>query len=44
MLQIRPATVLDAALLRMMIRELAEFERELDNVTIREEDLARDGD
>jgi GNAT superfamily N-acetyltransferase len=26
-----------------MIRELASFERELENVTIREEDLARDG-
>lgn len=43
MLHIRPATVQDAALLRTMIRELAEFERELDQVTIREEDLARDG-
>lgn len=43
MLQIRPATVQDAALLRTLIRELAEFERELDLVTIREEDLARDG-
>jgi len=43
MLQIRPATIQDAALLRTMIRELAEYERELDLVTIREEDLARDG-
>jgi GNAT superfamily N-acetyltransferase len=43
MLHIRPATVHDAALLRTMIRELAEFERELDLVTIREEDLLRDG-
>jgi len=43
MLQIRPATIHDAALLRTMIRELAEFERELELVTIREEDLARDG-
>jgi GNAT superfamily N-acetyltransferase len=43
MLQIRPATIQDAALLRTMIRELAEYERELDRVTIREEDLARDG-
>jgi diamine N-acetyltransferase len=43
MLHIRPATIHDAALLRTMIRELAEFERELDKVTIREEDLARDG-
>ena len=43
MLNIRPATIHDAALLRTMIRELAEFESELDKVTIREEDLARDG-
>jgi len=43
MLHIRPAEVGDAALLRTMIRELAEFERELQWVTIREEDLARDG-
>jgi len=43
MLGIRPANVDDAALLRTMIRELAEYERELDWVTIREEDLARDG-
>jgi GNAT superfamily N-acetyltransferase len=43
MLLIRPATVRDVALLRTMIRELAEFERELDRVTIREENLARDG-
>jgi GNAT superfamily N-acetyltransferase len=43
MLHIRPATVHDAALLRSMIRELAEFERQLDLVTIREEDLVRDG-
>jgi GNAT superfamily N-acetyltransferase len=43
MLQIRPATIHDAALLRTMIRELAEFERQLERVTIREEDLARDG-
>lgn len=43
MFRIRPATVHDAALLRTMIRELAEFERLLDYVTIREEDLARDG-
>lgn len=41
--RIRPATVRDAALLRSMIRELAEFEHELELVTIREEDLARDG-
>lgn len=43
MLHIRPATSDDAGLLRTMIRELAEFERELGKVTIREEDLARDG-
>jgi GNAT superfamily N-acetyltransferase len=43
MLRIRPATIHDATLLRTMIRELAEFERQLELVTIREEDLARDG-
>jgi GNAT superfamily N-acetyltransferase len=43
MLQIRPAVIQDVALLRTMIRELAKFERELEMVTIREEDLARDG-
>jgi GNAT superfamily N-acetyltransferase len=43
MLHIRPATVHDAALLWSMIHELAEYERELDQVTIREEDLVRDG-
>jgi GNAT superfamily N-acetyltransferase len=43
MLRIRPATIEDCALLRTMIRELAEFERLLEFVTIREEDLARDG-
>jgi GNAT superfamily N-acetyltransferase len=43
MLRIRPATVDDASLLRSMIRELAEFENELQWVTIREEDLVRDG-
>ena len=43
MLLIRPATIHDTALLRSMIRELAEFEHELEWVTIREEDLARDG-
>ena len=43
MVHIRPATVHDVALLRTMIRELAEFEHELELVTIREEDLARDG-
>jgi len=43
MLRIRAAGIEDVALLRTMIRELAEFERELEQVTIREEDLARDG-
>jgi GNAT superfamily N-acetyltransferase len=43
MLRIRPATISDAALLRTMIRELAEFERELELVTIGEEELKRDG-
>lgn len=43
MIHIRPANVRDTALLHTMIRELAEFEHELQWVTIREEDLARDG-
>ena len=43
MLSIRPATADDARLLRTLIRELAEFERELNLVDIQEEDLARDG-
>src|SRR5215472_18457908 len=43
MLRIRPATIDDAALLAAMVRELAEFEHELQWVTIRAEDLARDG-
>jgi GNAT superfamily N-acetyltransferase len=43
MLLIRPATVHDVALLRTMIRELAEYERELDMVKITEAALARDG-
>ena len=43
MLGIRPATIHDAALPRTMIRELAEFERELESVSIREDDLVRDG-
>ena len=41
--RIRAATINDIALLRTMIRELAEFEHELELVTIREEELARDG-
>jgi GNAT superfamily N-acetyltransferase len=43
MLSIRPATVADAPLLRTMIRELAEFESELDLCVIEEADLVRDG-
>jgi len=43
MLRIRPANIDDAALLRTMIRELAEFEHELELVTISEEELERDG-
>jgi GNAT superfamily N-acetyltransferase len=43
MLLIRPATIDDVALLRALIRELAEFEHELDLCVIEEADLARDG-
>jgi GNAT superfamily N-acetyltransferase len=43
MVLIRPANIDDCGLLRTMIRELAEFERLLEFVAIREEDLARDG-
>ena len=43
MLSIRAATVEDVTLLRMLIRELAEYEHELDKVTITESDLVRDG-
>jgi GNAT superfamily N-acetyltransferase len=43
MLAIRPATVSDVTLLRTLIRELAEFERELDLCVLEEADLARDG-
>jgi len=42
-ISIRRATAEDADLLRTMIRELAEFERELDSVSITEADLVRDG-
>lgn len=43
MLRLRPATIDDAPLLRAMIRELADYEHELDQVTISENDLRRDG-
>ena len=43
MLSIRHATIDDAKLLRTLIRELAEFERELSLCVIEEADLARDG-
>lgn len=43
MLRIRPANVGDAPLLRTMIGELADFEHELELVTITEEELRRDG-
>jgi GNAT superfamily N-acetyltransferase len=43
MLSIRPATIDDAALLRTLIRELAEFERQLEFCVIETGDLARDG-
>ena len=43
MLAIRSATPADVALLLQMIREFAEFERELDQVEITTEDLLRDG-
>jgi GNAT superfamily N-acetyltransferase len=43
MLTIRRAGVNDMALLRTLIRELAEYERELESVAITEEQLRRDG-
>jgi GNAT superfamily N-acetyltransferase len=43
MLVIREATAADAQLIVDMIRELAEFERELDQVDITPEDILRDG-
>ncbi len=43
MISIRPATVDDVSLLRTMIWELADFEREADSVEITETQLARDG-
>src|SRR5271165_6029223 len=43
MLLIRPATIDDVTLLRTLIRELAEFEHQLDLCVIEEADLVRDG-
>jgi GNAT superfamily N-acetyltransferase len=43
MLSIRPATIEDVPLLSAMIRELAEFERDLKSVVTTDADLARDG-
>jgi len=43
MLSIRPATIGDVPLLRTLIRELADYEHELEMVAITETDLARDG-
>jgi GNAT superfamily N-acetyltransferase len=43
MLSIRTATIHDCALMRTMIRELAEFEHEIESVSITYEMLARDG-
>jgi GNAT superfamily N-acetyltransferase len=43
MLLIRSATVSDVPLLRTLIRELADYEHELDMVVITEADLERDG-
>jgi GNAT superfamily N-acetyltransferase len=43
MLTIRPATVNDAPLLRDLVFELAEYEKERDKVVVTAEDLLRDG-
>src|ERR1700680_2748485 len=43
MLSIRPATVNDVSLLKNLICELAEYERERDQVVITEAHLVRDG-
>ena len=43
MIRVREATAADARLIVEMIRELAEFERELDQVETTPEDIVRDG-
>jgi GNAT superfamily N-acetyltransferase len=43
MLTLRPATREDVPTIRNLIRELAEFERELDSAVVSETDLLRDG-
>jgi len=43
MLTIRPATIADAALIRQLIWELANFEKAPDEVRTTEADIARDG-
>jgi GNAT superfamily N-acetyltransferase len=43
MLTIRPATIADAALIRKLIWELADFEKAPDQVQTTEADIARDG-
>src|SRR5215831_10197173 len=43
MLSIRAATIADVPLLRSLIRELAEYERESQEVRITEEQLRRNG-
>jgi GNAT superfamily N-acetyltransferase len=43
MLVVREATAADAQLIVDMVRELAEFERELDQLEITAEDIVRDG-
>ena len=43
MITIRSATINDAGLLKNLICELADYERERDQVVITEQDLARDG-